>query len=236
MSAPSSGSLTLPAFLLCAGLAAGGYFVGHGLANRSRGTNSVSVKGLSEREVPASVAIWTVSYSAAANELAAVDEKLSSHTTAVKNFLKGAGFEDAEIAVQPPSVTDLSLQKRDKDEPPPAERFTATQSVLLRTSKVDAVKPAVASVSRLISGGVLLSGANEPNYLFDRLNDVKPGMIQEATKNARIAAGQFAADSEVKLGKLRRADQGWFQVTDRDPATPERKMVRVVVDVEYLVE
>jgi hypothetical protein len=32
---------------------------------------------------------------------------------------------------------------------------------------------------------------------------------------------------------LRSATQGWFKVENRDDATPERKVVRVVVDVEY---
>jgi hypothetical protein len=83
--------------------------------------------------------------------------------------------------------------------------------------------------------GVLLSGKSEPNYVYNQLNDIKPGMIQEATKNARIAAEQFSRDSQTTLGKLRNASQGWFKVENRDEATPERKTVRVVVDVEYEV-
>jgi hypothetical protein len=67
------------------------------------------------------------------------------------------------------------------------------------------------------------------------LNQIKPAMIEEATKNARIAAEQFSRDSQTTLGKLKSAAQGWFQVENRDAATPERKLVRVVVDVEYEV-
>jgi hypothetical protein len=84
--------------------------------------------------------------------------------------------------------------------------------------------------------GVLLSEGSQPNYIFNQLNEIKPGMIQEATKNARIAADQFARDSQTTLGKLRNASQGWFQIENRDAATPERKMVRVVVDVEYEIK
>jgi len=69
----------------------------------------------------------------------------------------------------------------------------------------------------------------------NQLNEVKPGMIEAATKNARIASDQFARDSQTTLGKLRTASQGWFQVENRDGATPERKTVRVVVDVNYEV-
>lgn len=222
--------------ILALGISAGGYFVGQGVADRGRGQNVVSVKGLSEKEVPASVAIWTLGYSATGNDLAEITTKLAESTAAVRKFLTEAGFDEKDVAVQPPVVTDLSLNSRDKDEPPPPFRFNASQSVLLRTSKVDGVKPAVSATSKLISDGVMLSGRNEPTYIFDKLNDIKPSMIQEATKNARIAATQFATDSQVTLGKLRTANQGWFQVDDRDAATPERKMVRVVVDVVYEVE
>jgi len=135
--------------------------------------------------------------------------------------------------VQPPALHDATMEPRDKNTPPPAERFRAEQSVLLRTAKVDLIKPALASASTLMANGVLLTGSCQPNYVYNQLNEIKPAMIQEATKNARIAADQFSRDSQTSLGKLRNASQGWFQVENRDDATPERKVVRVVVDVNY---
>jgi hypothetical protein len=124
---------------------------------------------------------------------------------------------------------------RGRETPPPPERYSARQSVLLRTAKVELVKPALASVSGLMMSGVLISGESDPTYIFNQLNDIKPGMIQEATHNARVAAEQFSRDSQATLGKLRSASQGLFQIEDRDAATPERKIVRVVVNVEYEV-
>jgi hypothetical protein len=223
------------AFLIAIGLAAAGFFIGEGISGRNSARRTISVKGLSEREVPASVATWTVGYSATGNELGAINKKLADDTKAVLAFLKGAGFEEADMAVQPPAVRDTSMDERGKDSPPPPERYSASQSVLLRTAKVDAIKPALASASNLMVSGVLLSGKAEPNYIYNQLNDIKPAMIQEATKNARIAAEQFSRDSQTTLGKLRNASQGWFKVDNRDDATPERKVVRVVVDVEYEV-
>src|SRR5712691_11911251 len=229
-------SLVLSAFLIALGLGAAGYFVGEGISGRSSGRRIISVKGLSEKEVPASVATWTVGYASTGNDLGEINKKLAESTKAVLAFLKEAGFAEADMAVQPPSLHDTSMDAREKDSPPPPERYRVEQSVLLRTSKVDAIKPALASASNLMVSGVLLSGKAEPNYIFNQLNEIKPGMIQEATKNARIAAEQFARDSQTTLGKLRNASQGWFQVEDRDAATPERKTVRVVVDVEYEVK
>lgn len=226
-------SLVFSAALIALGLAVAGYFVGQGISDRGAGRRIISVKGLSEREVPASVATWTIGYSANGNELGDINKKLVDSTKAVMAFLKEAGFAEADMAVQPPSLQDTSMEPREKDVPPPPERYKAFQSVLLRTAKVDQIKPALASASNLMVSGVLLSGKLEPNYIFNELNAIKPGMIQEATKNARIAAEQFARDSQTTLGKLRNASQGWFKIDDRDAATPERKIVRVVVDVEY---
>jgi hypothetical protein len=229
-------SIILGSLLLAIGLAVAGHFIGQGIAGRNVGPRIISVKGLSEREVPASIAIWQIAFMATANDLNDINRKLGMSTNAVLGYLKSAGFDDKDMSVQPPSVVDTTTEPRVKDVPPPIERYRANQSVLLRTSKVDAIKPAMASASTLITNGVLISSRTQPEYVFNQLNDIKPDMIQEATRNARIAADQFSRDSQTKLGKLRNASQGWFQVEDRDAATPERKMIRVVVDVEYEIE
>ncbi len=228
-------AVVVSSLLLAVGISVGGFFIGEGVSNRNSGRRIISVKGLSEREVPASVAVWSVGYGATGNDLDAINKKLSDSTKTVLAFLKGAGFDEKDMAVQPPALHDASMEPRDKDTPPPPERFRADQSVLLRTAKVDLIKPALASASTLMVNGVLLTGGSQPNYIYNQLNEIKPGMIQEATKNARIAADQFSRDSQTRLGKLRNASQGWFQVENRDAATPERKAVRVIVDVDYEV-
>ena len=70
-------------------------------------------------------------------------------------------------------------------------------------------------------------------YLFTRLNDVKPEMIEEATTKAREVAEKFAQDSQSKLGKIKRASQGQFSINDRDRQNPHIKKIRVVSTVEY---
>jgi len=84
---------------------------------------------------------------------------------------------------------------------------------------------------------VLVSSSweNRTQYLFKGLNDIKPEMIEEATKNARAAAEKFAQDSGSKLGKISTASQGLFDITNRDESTPEKKTVRVVTYVTYFL-
>jgi len=69
--------------------------------------------------------------------------------------------------------------------------------------------------------------------MFTKLNDIKPVMIEEATKNARTVAEKFSQDSKSKLGRIRSASQGQFSIDDRDSNTPFIKKVRVVSTIQY---
>src|SRR5689334_13056376 len=193
-------AVVIASLLLAIGVSVGGSFVGDGITNWNSGRRIIAVKGLSEREVPASVATWSIGYRATGNDLTAINRKLSDSTKTVLAFLKAAGFDEKDIAVQPPALRDVSMEPREKDTPPPPERYRAEQSVLLRTAQVDLIKPALASASTLMANGVHLSAGCQPNYIYNQLNEIKPGMIQEATKNARIAADQFSRDSQTSLG------------------------------------
>lgn len=69
-----------------------------------------------------------------------------------------------------------------------------------------------------------------------RFLELKPDMIREATGNARAAAEKFALDSKAKVGAIRKASQGVVEIGDRDVATPEQKVVRVITTVEFFIE
>jgi hypothetical protein len=87
----------------------------------------------------------------------------------------------------------------------------------------------------LIDMGIVINN-NYASYEFTGLNNIKPQMIENATKNARAAAEKFAKDSESKLGKIRNASQGVFSIDYRDENTPHIKKVRVVTTVDFALE
>ena len=92
------------------------------------------------------------------------------------------------------------------------------------------------SLSELGKKGIAFSNTNyqsQTEYIFSRLNEVKPEMIEEATRKAREVAEKFASDSQSTLGKIKRASQGQFSISARDKNNPQIKKVRVVSTVEY---
>lgn len=194
----------------------------------------VSVKGLSEREVPADVAVWPIRFAVGDNDLGALYAALEQNTAEILGFLADAGFSDEEITVAAPIVFDRLAERYGEQNV--NLRYSAQQVLTVYSGKVDLVRQSQSGLGELGKKGIALGGDEynlRTQYLFTGLNTLKPAMIEEATRNARAVAEQFAADSGSRLGKLRTANQGQFSIEDRDGNTPYLKKVRVVSTVEY---
>jgi hypothetical protein len=220
--------------LTALGLALAGYFVGNGFVEARALERTVEVKGLAEREVPADTAIWPLSFVVAGNELDALVKQIENQSGQVRAFLTLRGFEEGEISGSAPSITDRLAQAY--GEPDVRFRYTVSQTITVFTSKIDSVRDAQRDLLALGKSGIVFNQQNyelRTQYLFNGLNEIKPAMIEEATRNAREVAEKFAADSDSRLGKIRSARQGQFSISDRDSDNPHIKNVRVVSTVEY---
>ncbi len=192
----------------------------------------VSVRGLCEREVAADLAIYPLSFSVTGDDPAAIYADISNKNQTVVAFLKENGFEDSEITVASPKVTDRYAEGYSNYN----DRYSVRSTVSVYTNKVDKVQAITEKQSELLEKGIAVYSGdwNNPTvYEFTALNDIKPEMIEEANKNARAAAEQFAKDSHSRLGKIKDAQQGLFSIEDRDSYTPSVKKVRVVTYVTY---
>lgn len=224
----------LSALLLALALAFAGREIAGALRSARASERFVSVKGLSEREVPADLAIWPLTFTAVNDQLAPLHAELERGRAEIARFLERAGFDPKEFAASSPSISDLHAEPQYGQQPP--ARYRGNLTVTLRSPKVDKVKALTAQTGALVERGVVLGAAGQgAQYFFTSLNGVKPAMIAEATKNARAAAQQFAADSGSKVGAIREARQGLFSIEDRDQFTPEIKTVRVVTTVDYFL-
>ncbi len=198
---------------------------------------SVEVKGLSEREVPADLAIWPIAHSAAGNDVAALYRTLDRTSQRIVDFLVGAGFPREQLSVSPPHVVDK--QAREWGDPQRGEfRYTGRATVTVYTPDVERVRATMSRLVELGAEGIVLGSEQgaQPQFLFTKLNEIKPSMLEEATRNARASATKFAEDSGSRLGSMRRASQGQFSIDDRDASTPHIKKVRVVSTIDYYLD
>lgn len=220
---------------LVVGLAVLGYFVRGAANDFKRYERTVTVKGLSEREVPADIVIWPIVFTEAGNDLGALYESIEEGKQRIREFLVARGIDPVEISYSLPSITDKSAQQYGSAER--AEfRYVAVQTVTVYSPRVPQVREAMNELSELGKNGLALrSGEYQERieYLFTGLNEIKPEMIEEATAKAREVAMKFADDSDSKLGKIKRASQGQFSINPRDTNNPHIKKIRVVSTIEY---
>ena len=217
------------------GLSSLGYLLGTAAIQFKEYERTVEVKGLSEREYPADIVIWPIQFSAADNDLEGLYNSLEKNTIKIKQFLEEHGIKQNEITLTAPAITDKSAQQYGRPEPAQF-RYAAVQTVTVYSKNIDAVRSVMGNLSNLGKQGIAFTGGDyesRTEYIFSRLNEVKPEMIEEATTKAREVAIKFAEDSNSKLGKIKRASQGQFSINPRDKNNPHIKRVRVVSTVEY---
>lgn len=228
------GAFVLGIFV-CAGLIGLGYYLANGFLQAKALERTVTVKGLSERDVPADVAIWPIKFTVADNDLVALYATVERNNALIVDFLKQNGFAESEISVSVPAIVDRQAQAYGNDSEA-RFRYTATSSISVYSQNVDRVRETMNKLVDLGKQGLAIAGQDyeaRTQFLFTKLNELKPAMIEEATRNAREVAGKFAQDSASQLGKIKTANQGQFSIEDRDSNTPHIKKVRVVSTVEY---
>lgn len=220
---------------LACGLIIASYIIGNALVEFKSAERYVTVKGLSERIVEADLAIWSISFRNSANDLEELQRSIDDNKTKLYNFLLEAGFPESEISSMPPQITDTQALPYYDAGKGREYRYVAVTRVTLRSGDVANVKKAMEKAGQLVSAGIAIGEDSSAQFAFTKLNDIKPEMIAEATKNAREAAEQFARDSGSKVGAIRRATQGYFTVENRDAGSPDFKMVRVVTTVDFFL-
>lgn len=203
----------------------------------------ITVKGLAVKDVEADLAVWSITFNVTEDTLAAAQANLSSNDKIVRDYFAENGIGSDKIRLQNINVVDRMAQVYNSS-PNDSPRFIISETLVARTNDVAAMVKASQNISDLIKSGVTLGdpsggGNTVPQYLFTKINDIKPELIAEATKNARKSAEQFAKDAGQEVGSIRTANQGYIQIEARDPGVNEsetpQKSVRVVTTIDYLL-
>ena len=229
--------VTLGAIILGLSFILGCFILGSKWVDARQNSRYVTVKGLSEREVRADRAWYSINCQYGANSSEEVQTRIGWIENEAKAYLKSFGFRDEDIGIEGISVQANNYQGANS-------RFTADVRISVSSTEIEKVQEASKSISRLIAKGILIQSdkwAAGPKYYFTEFTTVKTEMLAEATREARKAAEQFAINSDSRVGDIRRANQGVFQIlpgnrTGEDQVFYPDKIIRVVSTVDYILE
>ena len=225
--------------LICSSLIIAGFFIGNMHKTGKKYDRFVQVKGLSEKEVKADLAVWPINITLTGNDLRSLKSEIEKQNNEVYEFFLREGFEKSELTKGSTNISDARADRYNNNLQNNEFRYLAKSEFTIRTSNINRLQNALSESLELISNGILLGSKNpwRPiEYIYTGLNGLKPSMIEEATKNAREVAEKFAHDSNSHVGKIRIARQGLFTISDRDENTPEIKIVRVVSTIDFQLE
>ena len=220
------------AALIMAGLVAMGAFLKAGIDNFSNKDRYVTVKGLAERELMADRVVWNLPYKCVGNDLQQLYKEVENNSNKITMFLKEHGITADEIITSAPQVHDRDADYySNKDN---KYRYQADAVVTVISSQVENILSLMQKQAELMKMNIAITTDYQypTRFEFTKLNELKPIMIEEATRNARAVAQKFAEDSQSRLGDIRKANQGQFSITS-DDVTPQIKRVRVVTTIDY---
>ena len=224
----------LQAAILAVSIAFLGLCIKWGIDDFANKDRNVTVKGLAEKEVEADKVTWPIPTKELGNDLPELYQRVNTTTAKVKAFLKQHGIKDDEINVNAPVVIDLNADQYSNNNR--GFRYNITSTITVTSQNVKLVRSIMAKQGELLKQGVaVLDGGyeNRITYEYVGFKKMKPQMMQEAIKNAEATAQEFATNSNSKLNKITKADQGQFSIDDRDANTPYIKKVRVVTTITY---
>ncbi len=237
---------------LVIGLLLLGLFIFKGLKTFSDKDRVVTVKGLAEMNMTASSASINIDFPISGDNLQDLIKQSEIIKNAIIEYLTSNGYEKNSIKISNIDVNDRQKYyetqwQNQQQVQVKIDRYTISQGLTLKSKEVINTENILAKI-RLDLVSKNLTANISTTYIFPELNSIKPKLIAESTKNARVAGEQFANDSQAKLGKIKTASQGQITIAgeyyydeeggtnNEKPKEPYIQKARVVSTIVFFLE
>ena len=139
----------LMSLIIAVGIGVSGWFIGWGFIHGRASDRYVTVKGVSEREATADVALWPIQFVSTDDDLGNAQTKIQESKEIIMTFLMERGFESSEVEVQRLAVNDL-LTDPHRDGPVQS-RYIIEQTLMVRTNECEKIEIASQAVDNTIT-------------------------------------------------------------------------------------
>ena len=232
-------------FSLLLGLCLLGYFIFLGLKTFSDKDRVVTVNGLAEMDMKATSATITLYFSFSGDDFQNIFQQTENKKSAIMDYLTKIGYNKNDITIGNVAVTDRqkyyeTRMQNGEQVQVKIDRYTVGQSLTVKSKDVETIENKASQINLELVTKDLTATINT-TYSYPELNSIKPQLIAESTKNARIAGQQFAADSQAKLGKIKTASQGQISLSEKylyseGGGKQKVQKARVVSEIVFFLE
>ena len=223
--------------------------LGRAYTYKYRSQDTVVVTGLGETEFSSDLIVWSGAVTAEAQDVAAGYAQIERAKGKVMDFLKEKGLAENAVVFEFVNVEKLYTPVYNATGNWAGQRFRGymlRQRFTVESNDVERVEAISREISALIAQGVSIE-AYAPDYYYTKLDDVKMGLIETASADARLRAEKIAANAGAKIGRVASARMGVFQITGANTneefsaggsfnTASRHKKARITMRIEYRVK
>ena len=195
-------------------LAIGGGLVKVGTGFASRSDNGIVVTGSARTEAVADNAVWTLSVSLSRPKVADAVAKVSNDVEAVTKYLADGGIPSEALTLGPVSTYGQE-EWVNGNSTGRILNYRASRDITVRTKDVQLVSKLSQGIGDLLQTGVPINNYG-PQYYISTLSDLRPKLLGEAMKDARVRAEAITKAAGGSVGAVINVKSGPFQVTTQD--------------------
>jgi hypothetical protein len=203
----------LGSFFIALGVVLASWIGYQAVIDRHDFENVIWVKGLGKKDFTSDLIVWSGSFSTGNMDLQAAYRKLDTDRQLLKNYLNEHQLTETEYVFD--AVNIERNYEYHYDEHGRSSRifqgYRLSQEVKIESGEVEKIEKLSRQVTDLINKGLEFY-SSQPQYFYTGLSDLKLQMISEATADARMRAEKIATESGSKLGDLKNARMGVFQI------------------------
>ena len=205
----------------------------------------ITVTGAAQKNIKSDYIVWSGSFSEREADLASAYNKLQEDLSKVKAYLISKGVSDKEIFISQIATTKVYKKNEKGNDTNDIQGYVLSQNVEIRSGEVDKTTQVSRESTELINQGIeFVSGA--PEYTYIKLDELKVEMLAKASENAKQRAESMVKATGNKIGFMRSARMGVFQITPRNSTevsdwgvndtTSLEKKVTAVVTASFAIE
>jgi len=204
--------LIIVALILALGLVLSAYVAGGSIVKAKEAGNSISITGSAKKQIKADLAVWNGSFTAKAPVMTDAYTKLQDSQAKVRTYLQGKGISNKDIVFSSINTNIRYAMLPNGQNSNQVESYELYQTVEIKSKDVDKITLLSREATDLINQGVEFQ-SNPPQYFYTKIADLKIEMLSLATKDAMKRAEQIALNTNSRVGALRSARMGVFQIT-----------------------
>jgi uncharacterized protein len=234
------------AVIIALGVIFSGLILSSAFKHRYSFQDTISVTGSAETSFVSDLIVWRGTFARTSMVLKTAYSDLKADEDKIRSYLINRGVQDKEIIFSAVSILKEQREKFSADGKRIGNEFAGyhlSQSVRVESSEIDMIEKISREITELIQAGLELD-STAPSFYYTKLSELKIGLLGQASADGRLRAETVAKSTNSKLGKLKNASVGVFQIVGRHSGetytwqgafntTDKNKSAQITIKMEF---